>query len=244
MTVRDAQQLADFDGYFNGNMARKINRLIGWQGTFWADRYKAILVSEEEGAQMARLRYISSHGVKEDFVLCPAEWPGANSADALRSGSMVVEGGRWLDGTRAYRASLRRVSVDPSEIAEDESVVLTPLPCWRHLSAEAYQERMRELLADLVSEARTRHRHGGTRPRGLRRVLREDPQSRPRSLKRSPPPRFHAASREMRRLLREAHSAFLASYRDASEALRRGSLRPRFPEGSFPSALAFVPFGS
>ena len=244
VSVRDAAQLANFVGYFNGNLARKVNRLIGWQGTFWAGRYKAILVSQEERAQLARLRYVLSHGVKENFVIRPADWPGVNTAEALSSGSMVVEGGRWFDGTRAYRARQRGESLDLDSLGEVETVQLSPLPSWKHSSAAAYRELMLELVENVENEARVRHRHDGTSPHGVQAVLRAAPQSRPKCLVRSPPPRFHTASRKMRRILRQAHSAFLASYQEASESLRRGSTCPCFPQGSFPSALAFVPFGS
>jgi hypothetical protein len=34
--------------------------LVGWSGTFWARRYTGIVVSDEESAQVERLRYINS----------------------------------------------------------------------------------------------------------------------------------------------------------------------------------------
>src|SRR5262245_54852756 len=52
------QQLAAFMQFVNGNLARELGRLYGWREKFWARRYRAIVVSHEEEAQVERLRYI------------------------------------------------------------------------------------------------------------------------------------------------------------------------------------------
>jgi hypothetical protein len=44
--------------YVNSNIAREISRLHGWTDKIWSRRYQAIVVSDEEGAQIARLRYL------------------------------------------------------------------------------------------------------------------------------------------------------------------------------------------
>src|SRR5690242_18804582 len=74
--VDDAKRLARFVGYFNSNLAREVARLTGWTGKIWERRYQAIVISEEEEAQVARLRYTLSHGVKENLVARLREWPG------------------------------------------------------------------------------------------------------------------------------------------------------------------------
>jgi hypothetical protein len=78
----------------------------------------------------------------------------------------------------------------------------------------------------------------------VRRVSRptdsESPTSRPSKTKRSPAPRFHAASKAIRNGLREAYYLFLAAFRDAAELLKAGDRSARFPVGSFPPGLPFV----
>ncbi len=61
-SIDDAQQLADFMEYANGNIAREAGRVVGWRGKFWGRRYAAIPVSDEEAAQVDRLRYVLSQG--------------------------------------------------------------------------------------------------------------------------------------------------------------------------------------
>ena len=65
MIVRaeSAKRLSRFVGYFNSNLAREVSRLTGWTGKIWDRRYQAILISNEEEVQVARFRYVLSHGV-------------------------------------------------------------------------------------------------------------------------------------------------------------------------------------
>ena len=85
--VDDAEQLARFMQYVDGNLAREVGDLVGWSGTFWARRYSAILISDEEAAQVERLRYILAHGVKEHLVERVVDWPG------VHAGRTILEGG-------------------------------------------------------------------------------------------------------------------------------------------------------
>jgi REP element-mobilizing transposase RayT len=241
VTVNDAKQLADFAGYVNGNIARKVAPLVGWANTFWGQRYKPVVISGEEAAQIKRLRYLSMHGVKEGFVLDPTDWPGAHCIEALTGGSMKLEG-NWFNGTKAHVARQAGKKKDAYDFPEEESIVLTPLPCWSHLDPDEYRRRICEMVADIEKEATERHRLNETAPTGVHFVFRQDPQTRPRKLKRSPAPAFHAASEKAFKLLREAKAWFLAAYREAAAKLRDGEEDPRFPEGCFPPALPFVAF--
>jgi hypothetical protein len=63
---------------------------------------------------------------------------------------------------------------------------------------------------------------------------------RPRGLKKSPAPLFHAASRKIRRELYEGYRHFMAAFRDAAARLRAGDLEVVFPAGSFPPAAPWV----
>jgi hypothetical protein len=70
----------------------------GWSDKVFARRYQAILVSEEEGAQVGRLEYLLSQGCKEGLVARPQDWPGVHAIEALLTG-LPVEG-TWYDRTR------------------------------------------------------------------------------------------------------------------------------------------------
>ena len=106
--VPHAHRLAAFMSYFNGNLAREAGRLANWREKFWSRRYQAIVVSDEPHAQIGRLEYLLSHGVKEGFVRTPTEWPGVHSAKADISGKPLQ--GIWIDRSKAYWASERQAT--------------------------------------------------------------------------------------------------------------------------------------
>jgi len=75
---------------------------------------------------------------------------------------------------------------------------------------------------------------------GEEEIRRRDPQTRPNSVKTSPAPPVHAASKEAREEWREAFAMFLLAYREAAKLLRKGIKDVAFPEGCFPPGLPFV----
>ena len=91
--------------YLNSNLAREAGRLYRWREKFWGRRYQAIVVSEEEAAQVNRLRYLLSQGCKEGLVARPRDWPGAQCVEALVEGVSLE--GLWFDRTREYAARVR-----------------------------------------------------------------------------------------------------------------------------------------
>ncbi len=61
-------------------------------------------------------------------------------------------------------------------------------------------------------------------------------------LDRSPAPDFHARRKKVRQAMRDAYAWVVAEYREAADRLRAGDRHARFPEGTFPPGLPFVPF--
>jgi len=239
LTPRDAAHLADFMELFESKLAREINRLYRWSGSLWDDRYHSLAIEADEETLIGRLRYVLSHGVKENLVARASAWPGAQCVRALVSGEPLV--GKWYDRTAHYNASRGRKTADPEDFAEEEEVVLSPLPCWSHLTKEEIQEHVRGIVREIDEVAAARHRAEGTRPAGVRAVLAHHPHERPKRVKRSPRPWFHARTREGRAVLREAYRHFAEAFRDAARCLLQGDPDPAFPEGSFPPGRPFVP---
>lgn len=239
VTVPDAHRLACFMNYLNSNLAREAGRLIRWREKFWGRRYQAILVSNEEGAQVARLRYVLAHGVKERLVRSPLDWPGAHCAKALHDGEPIV--GRWVDRSLENAARRKRLAPDRDAFVTLEMLRLAPLPCWRGLAKNQIRSRVRGLFEDIEQEGRRRERESGQPARGRDFVIREDPRHEPNRIKKGPTPLVHAASRAARDALREAYRAFLGAYRQAAERLGSGALDVVFPDGAFPPALPYRP---
>jgi putative transposase len=236
--VHDAEQLAGFAGYFNSNVAREINRLRGRKGHFWEDRYHAILVSGEEAAQIDRLIYVLSNGVKEGLVERVMDWPGVHAAPALLDGGPVK--GTWFDRTRECSARCRREAFDARRFAEPQVLELVSLPCWDGLSPEVRRSRVAGLIDQIEAEAAAFRKASGLEPVGREAIERQNPFERPKKPKKSSAPRFHAFTKKARRQLYEAYAIFVAAFREAAEKLRAGDRMARFPTGSFPPHLPFV----
>ncbi len=160
------------------------------------------VVTDEEEAQVERLKYVLANGVKEDLVERVCEWLGVHSA---------------------------------------ESVVLSPIPCWAHLPADRYRERIKTLVEEVGAEAAQARQRSDAEVLGVEAILAQDPQARPASVARSPAPLVHAATKAARKMFHEIYAAFVSAFRAAAEALRQGRRDVSFPAGSFPPALPFVP---
>ena len=226
-------------GYFNGNLAREVGHLTGWTDRIWARRYQAILVSDEEAAQVERLAYHLAQGVKENLVARVEEWPGVHCAHALLTGESVE--GTWYDRTLARSLRLQRKTPEPGQVDIRHTVILSQLPCWRHLVPEAYRARVGELIDQIEATAAAERAKKEVEPLGVKKILEQDPETRPETLDRSPAPFIHAATRKIRKELLEAYGWFVAAYREAADKLRKGDRNAAFPPGSFPPHLPFVP---
>jgi hypothetical protein len=224
-------------GYVNSNLAREAGRLIGWREKFWARRYQTILISAEESAQMDRLAYIISNGLKEGLVAAPQEWPGVHCIGSLLSGEPLA--GYWFDRTQEYAARNRKEEFDRLQFASRETLTLDPFPCWRGLTQVQIRKRVTGLLNKVQTDTESSRK--GAPPLGPEVILEQDPHSTPQRSKRSPAPFCHAVTKEARRELWEAYSRFVEAFRFAAEKLRRRDFLAKFPSGSFPPAQPFIP---
>ena len=237
----DAYQLAAFMRYLNTNLSKEAGRLHRWRGTLIQRRYRAILVSEEPAAQIARLRYLLAHGVKEGLVAKADHWPGPHCAAALLANTALE--GVWYDRSREYAARNAGETTTPKEFVTRYELRLDPLPCWSHQDAAARERYVAELVQATEDEARMRHRKQGTRPLGRTAVLRQHPHHRPQNLAWSPSVLVHTATKRVRQDIFRAYGLFLAAFGEAVARLRAGDLSARFPEGSFPPPLHLIRAG-
>jgi hypothetical protein len=114
------------------------------------------------------------------------------------------------------------------------SDALSQLPCWRHLSPEVYQELIAGLVTEFDADAAAERKLTGRKPLGVKAILRAHPHTEPDKTKKSPAPRFHAASKAAREGFRKAYGLFLAAFREAAERLKAGDRMAKFPNGCFP----------
>ncbi len=196
LRVEDSERLARFMSYFNSKLAREVARSAGWRDKIFSRRYQAILVSEEEEAEVGRLAYIFSHACKENLVARPQDWPGVHCVTALLAGQPIE--GSWFDRTREWEARLRGEAFRARLFTDTEVVNLAPLPCWQHLAGEGYRERIAEMVEAIIAQAAARRAATGIEPLGAAAILRQHPFSQPAKTKKSPAPFVHAASKRVR----------------------------------------------
>jgi hypothetical protein len=166
------------------------------------------------------------------------DWPGVHSVREILAGEPIR--GLWFDRTKEYAARNRGESFGRLTYATEETLVLSPLPCWAHLSLKDYRQRVADLVEAIESEAAAALAANGRVPMGVAGILRQSPETRPAHSKKSPAPLYHAATRAVRKAFWEAYAMFVATFREASERLRAGDRMARFPIGSFPPGLPFV----
>jgi len=236
LSPESPQQLAAFMDYVAGNVAREIGRLHHWREKFWSRRYRAILVSHEEEAQVARLSYLLGNGVKEGLVERPHHWPGVHCARALCGASELH--GTWIDRTAQYEARRRGETKSPADFGTSERVVLSQLPCWAELPPAVYRDRVVALVRQISDEGR--RRRAGRPVLGRKAILGQRPHDEPFHHDRSPAPLVHAATKAIRLMLRTAYWQFVAAYREAALRLRRGDRVVRFPQGAFPPPMPCI----
>jgi hypothetical protein len=101
---------------------------------------------------------------------------------------------RFVTAADTYRAKRRGEKVGPWDHVEKESFELVPLPCWAHLSAAERQEKAQALVQEIEQETRDYFAEEDRSPVGARRIMNQNPHSKPQNVKRSSAPLVHAAS--------------------------------------------------
>jgi hypothetical protein len=203
----------------------------------------SIEVSDEEAAQIARLRYILSHGPKENLVPRCRDWPGLQCIDALTEGKTLK--GIWRDRSLEYEAKrCGKEELDPEAFMKSYTLRLNPLPCWQHLSDEEVQRRICDMVNEVDAETARRVVLNGKVPLGAAAIRGQHPHERPARSKKSPAPAVHAASKAVRKQLKEAYRLFVAAYREAADRLRSGDFSVIFPVDCFPPPRPYVGLAS
>ena len=241
LTPADAHQLASFMGHVLTNLSKEAGRLHGWRGPLFERRYQAIAVSDEEAAQVERLRYMLAHGCKEGLVEHVGDWPGPHCAESLKTGSPAK--GVWVSRTRIWDARNHGRRPDSREFCHRYEIRLDPLPCWAHMASDNIRRRVLELIQSIEEGVGlVAARRGGSRALGVEKILAQDAYARPRTLDRRPAPLIHAARRRKRREFRKLYGEFLRAFCAAAERMRNGLAEFSFPEGSFsPSVVSSKP---
>lgn len=235
VSTEDARQLAGFLRHLNRNVTIAIQRVTGHKGRVWEARPHVVAVLDDVAAER-RLRYLLSNGVKEGLVDSPLEWPGASSARALLEGTTIRA--TWVRYDLLTRARRHAKDVDPSRYTETYELEVTPLPSWAGLSPEARRQRARELIDDVILEARVA-RHGAP-SLGVDKIRAQD-SSIAHPIEPTPTPVAHASEAGAVAEFSAMRRAYTTEYRRASARYRNGEEGVEFPPGAFRPSGKFTP---
>jgi hypothetical protein len=88
--------------------------------------------------------------------------------------------GIWYDRTLARNLRLRRKTPEPGQV-EIRPVVLSQLPCWKHLTPDAYRTRVAGLIGQIDATAAAERAKKGMEPLGAEKILAQGPVCRERA---------------------------------------------------------------
>jgi putative transposase len=166
--------LAAFMWYFQGNVAKAINKELGRKGRFWSREYDDVLVPSDEDF-WNRYTYTVGNAVKSGLVNTSREWPGWSSLEgALSDGKYRFE---MLNQTRYHNARRRGQKVDKSKFVEVWTFQLAVPPKLKEKSSAEQRAYIKEALDN--AEA-TFHKDRGYKPvLGVKNIMRQQPLDRP-----------------------------------------------------------------
>ena len=229
------EQLSAFMAYIQSNIARKVGALVGWRQKFWAHRFRAQEILDEEALERL-MAYVWAHGAKEGLVDEGKHWPGLHCIGELLTGK--ERHFPWVDRTARYKAmrKKKRKHLPDSDFTTFYPLRLSPLP---HLAKHGETER-RKAYKSLYKEAceLAEKKREGKAPLGVEAVLAQDPHDKPKVFKAKPQPICHSSCSKRRMRYRESYAEFTAHYRHASARLRSGSAAD-FPAFAFRPPLPF-----
>jgi REP element-mobilizing transposase RayT len=239
VTTPDFVTLSSFMCFVCGNIARRVGKHLGWREKFWGRRFSATHIDDDLSLRR-RVRYVLSHGSKENLVLSPRDWPGPSCIGALTRGERLF--GVWHEEEREYDS---RRSGSGREHAREYEIGLAPLPGWEELSEGERRARFSRIVGDIERETERRLRREKKTVLGVRRVLEQSPFAIPAECKKGPAPACHARSVRAVREYVEGYREFVARYREASARLVAGGSKGPvyFPEHCFPPGLPYTPDG-
>jgi hypothetical protein len=228
ISAAQSEQIAPFLGYVFGNTSREMGRMHDWSGPLWHGPCAVIPILDEE-AQISRLRYLLSNGVKEGLVASPRLWPGATAAHGLLGDMRVT--GKWIDrdGLRRAKRSWKRKRASVEHFTKEMTVELSPLPVWADLPASELRARHESLVASIEEQGQFRR----TLYLGVKQLLATDPHDRPESPSHDPAPFCHASHPRTVDKFRELYRDFVSAFRGATKGLLE-RLPFTVPRGSFP----------
>jgi REP element-mobilizing transposase RayT len=230
--------LAAFMWYFQGNVAKAINRELGRKGRFWSREYDDVIVPGEYEF-LNRYAYTVGNAVKAGLVNKSGDWPGWSSLEgALGDGKYSFE---MLNRTKLHNATRRGQQVDESKFMENWRFELATPPMLLDKSREEQANFIKELVES--AEKKYQKDRGYNPALGIDRILGQRPLDRPLEPACRPRIRVFCLDETEENTWLEGFRNFVGGYRDTFDVFRKAATKGKrpaveWPKGSFaPSCL-------
>ena len=210
-----------FMAFFNGLVARLVNKHLGREGKFWSRRYAAEAVLDDDMLEKL-FAYVLCNPCNANLVDRAADWPGLTTVRASLHGEPLVF--QSVDYDAYHKARRRDRSVRPQDFIKHWEIHLTPLPCWEDLTPEQQRARAARVIAKGEQEARAMRLHEHKTVMGVRAVQAVKTTDKPRHSKRSPRPLCHTTDSVLFFAFRDHYYEFQREYRESSRLYRAGYL--------------------
>ncbi len=224
--------LATFMGYFQGNVAKAINKELGrGPAHFWQGHYDDQII-EGERTFWKKYLYVVTNTVKSGLVNRASQWTGFCSYEAsLSNGPIIVSG---VNRTRFHNANRGNKKRAKKEFVQRFEFSLAIPPGLEGFSPE---DRARE-IKNMVAQAEAHYvaRRENKPALGMKKVLTISPLHRPEALSRSPRRRFACDNRQREWERLEEYRQFIGEYKRVFSGFRSASMRGLSFHGEWPTA--------
>ncbi|MBN2528670.1 MAG: transposase [Deltaproteobacteria bacterium] len=215
MLLRDPMgELPEFIGYFQGNLAKAVNKEIGRRGTFWSREYDDVIVDGEE-AFINRFQYIAANPVVAGLVETPADWGGVSSVPFALSQRPVE--GKGLNVTDYGNATRHNREANEKDFEESYEFLLSALPMLAEKSDAELQEFLRSAI-DTAPQSVNKQLPDGP-PMGMKKIMMQSPLDSPSAPAGSPRFKFLTHCKERKKELIGLYREFVSQYRKCTQVL-------------------------
>ena len=206
-------------------LAKAVNQIRNRTGTVFHRRYSAEQILDDN-AFVDRVLYVIMNPVRAGLVRSFAQWPGVLLWAKAQATEYTFG---WVDKAKYERHQKLRLKRPRTEYIRKSKL---------HLASLEGEKALQSVITkaeNLVRESRK-----GLGVLGLRKILKQDPFSKPNAPKKSPRPKCHTTCKDLRRVFRKHMWALRDAYCEVSAAFRRGDVSIKFPSYTF-RPFAWVP---
>ncbi len=213
---------------FDGLLARALNAYWGRFESFFAPgSYSAVRLESFDDC-LRKISYILTNPVKAGLVDHARRWTGATSI-------------RWKYGeSRTFKRPTGKFFGPNSALPDQVTLTLAPLPGYENRTTEL-DEKVREAVIARETKLRAKARAAGRSFKGMKEVLRCNPEAHPRTRepRRQMNPRVAGLDPEVRIKGIAEWTRFVHEYRKARDEYLKGNHSVVFPEGTWLMRVRF-----